>query len=140
MLQCTRYLMSKALLNFIFNKTIILRKSKIESRRQDVKILRPTDCNVIGLKLAGSFVSPFLWIKMVQAFFHSEGIQPEDQMFLISSSKTERRYGQPHEKQRQLKSQPSLKILNNNNNNNNSLHTLFFIRTKFIRMLRSKSV
>ena len=59
-----------------------------------MKILRPTNCNVIGLKLAGSFVSPILWINMVQVFFHSEGIQPEEQMFLISSIKIERRYGQ----------------------------------------------
>ena len=86
--------MSNAFLNFAFKKTIYLEKIKIESRRQDVKILRPTDCSVNGLKLAGSFVSPFLWIKVVQAFFHSEGIQTEDQMFLIISIKTERRYGQ----------------------------------------------
>ena len=59
-----------------------------------MKILRPTDSNAIFLKLAGSLVSPFLWIKMVQVSFHSEGIQPEDQMFLVSSIKTERRCGQ----------------------------------------------
>ena len=31
---------------------------------------------------------------MVQAFFYSEGMQPEDQKFFISSIKTEQRYGQ----------------------------------------------
>ena len=86
--------MSKNFLNFVFNKTINLDKVKIESRWQGVKILKPTDCNVIGLKLDGLFVSPFLWIKMVQAFFYSEGMQPEDQTVFISSIKTEQRYGQ----------------------------------------------
>ena len=51
--------MSKALLNLFSTILFILRKSKIESQRQDVKILRLNDCNVIGLKLAGSLVSPF---------------------------------------------------------------------------------
>ena len=79
--------MRKAFLNIIFNEAVDPKIVKKKSRRQDVKILRPTDCSVIGLKLDGSFVSPFLWIKMVQAFFHSEGTKPEDQTILISSVK-----------------------------------------------------
>ena len=57
-----------------------------------MKILKSTDCSVFGLKLDGWFASPFLWIKMVQAFFNSEFTQPEDQTILINSVKNERRY------------------------------------------------
>ena len=44
------------------------RKSKIEFRRADVNILSGMDSSVIGRKFAGSFGSPFLCAKTVQAF------------------------------------------------------------------------
>ena len=61
---------------------------------QEVKILRPTECSVICLTLDGSSISPFLWVNLVQALFHSGIIKPEDQKILIKSVKQERRYGQ----------------------------------------------
>ena len=53
------------------------KKKKMESRRQRVKILIGTDSRVIGLKLAGSSLFPFLCIGTVQALFHSSGILPD---------------------------------------------------------------
>ena len=52
-------------------------KANIESLTQNVRFLSETLSNVIGLKLAGSDVSPFLWIRIVHAFFHSFGIPPD---------------------------------------------------------------
>ena len=48
----------------------------MELRREDVSILSITDSKEIGLKLEGSSVLPFLWIRIVQALFHIEGIEP----------------------------------------------------------------
>ena len=52
----------------------------MESRRHEVNIFKGTNSSVIGLKLAGSSVLPFLWTKIVQAFLHSCGIVPDFQM------------------------------------------------------------
>ena len=41
-----------------------------------MKTLSGMDARVIGLKLAGLSVSPFLYIKIVQAFFHLDGTIP----------------------------------------------------------------
>ena len=65
----------------------------MESRREDVSILSITDSREIGLKLEGSSVLPFLWMRIVQAFFHSEGIEPVSQMMRIISVNRERKYG-----------------------------------------------
>ena len=65
----------------------------MESRREDVNILSITDSREIGLKLEGSSVLPFLWMRIVQAFFHVEGIEPILQMMRIISVKRERKYG-----------------------------------------------
>ncbi len=59
-----------------------------------MKTLSGIDSRVIGLKLAGSSVPPFLCINMVQAFFHSDGTTPHDQATWIISVKYERRLGQ----------------------------------------------
>ena len=45
-----------------------------------MKIFSGTDWRVIGLKFEGSSVSPFLCIKTVQAFFHSDGKYPDNQI------------------------------------------------------------
>ena len=47
------------------------------SRRQDVNILSNTDSREIGLKLEGSSELPVLWIRIVQALFHIEKIEPD---------------------------------------------------------------
>ena len=46
----------------------------MESRREDVNILSITDSIEIGLELEGSSVLPILWMRIVQVFFHIEGI------------------------------------------------------------------
>ena len=52
----------------------------MEFLRRDVKTFKGIDSKVIGRKkLEGTFVSPFLCIRMVHAFFHSVGIIPDDQ-------------------------------------------------------------
>ena len=50
--------------------------------------------SVIGRKLDGELVSPFLWIKIVQAFFHSEGMVPDSHTACIRSVKYVLRKGQ----------------------------------------------
>ena len=52
----------------------------MESRRHEVNIFTGTDSSLIGLKLAGSSVLPFLWNKVVHAFLHSFEIIPDFQM------------------------------------------------------------
>ena len=52
----------------------------MESRKQEVNIFKGTVSKVMGLKFAGSSLLPFLWTKIVQAFFHSCGIFPDVQM------------------------------------------------------------
>ena len=49
----------------------------MESRKQEVNIFKGTVSKVMGLKFAGSSLLPFLWTKIVQAFFHSCGIFPD---------------------------------------------------------------
>ena len=56
------------------------RKEYIAFRRQDVNTFKGMDSSVIGRKLEGSLVLPFLWIKMVHAFFHSVGTVPDCQV------------------------------------------------------------
>ena len=60
----------------------------------DIKILRGTDSKVIGLKFAGSSQLPFLWIRIVVAFFQTSGILPHCQTFSDTSVKYDRRWGQ----------------------------------------------
>ena len=57
---------------FVSINSFLARKEKIESRRHEVKTLRGTDSRVIGLKLAGSSLVPFLRTRTVQASFHSD--------------------------------------------------------------------
>jgi len=61
------------------NKLLIVRNLKMELRRHEVKTFNGTDCDVIGRQFAGLLVSPFIWIKIVHACFHSVEIVPEDQ-------------------------------------------------------------
>ena len=63
------------------------------SRRQDVHILSITDSREIGLKLEGSLELPFLWIRIVQAFFDTEGTEPVCQMMRMISVRRMRKYG-----------------------------------------------
>lgn len=56
-------------------------------RRHEVKTFKGTDFKVMGQKLAGSLVSSFLWIRIVQAHFHSLGTEPVDQAVRIISDK-----------------------------------------------------
>ena len=51
--------------------------------------------SVIGRKLDGELLaSPFLWIRIVQAFFHSEGMVPDSHTGRIRSVKYVLRKGQ----------------------------------------------
>ena len=50
-----------------------------------------TDSKVIGQKFDGSSVLSFLWIKIVEAFFLSDGTLPESQTTRIVSVRKERR-------------------------------------------------
>ena len=49
---------------------------------------------VMGRKLDGILSSPFLWISIVQAFFHSEGMVPDSHTARIMSVKYVLRKGQ----------------------------------------------
>ena len=42
---------------------------KIAFCKHVVNIFKETDCKLIGQKVDGIVVSPFLWIKIVQGFF-----------------------------------------------------------------------
>ena len=61
-------------------KLLDARKEYIAFRRQDVNTFKGMDSSVIGQKFEGSLVLPFLWIKMVHAFFHSVGRFPDSQI------------------------------------------------------------
>ena len=61
-------------------KLLDVRNEYIAFRRQDVNTFKGTDSRVIGRKLEGSLVLPFLWISMVHALFHSVGTVPERQV------------------------------------------------------------
>ena len=50
-------------------KLLFLTNSNRRLHNREVKILRQIGCRVIGLKLPGSFASPFLCIKIVVAAF-----------------------------------------------------------------------
>ena len=60
-------------------------KKNIELRRKEVNTLSGIVSRVIGRKLEGEFVSSFLCIRIVHAFFHSSGIDPESQTARINS-------------------------------------------------------
>ena len=62
-------------------------------RRHEVKTFKGTDCKVIGRKLAGSLAFSFLWMRIVEARFHSLGTDPVDQAVRIISDKQVRRKG-----------------------------------------------
>ena len=66
-------------------KLLAFRKENIELRRHEVNTFNGTVSRVIGRKLDGSFVSPFLWISMEHAFFYSAGTDLEDQTQRITS-------------------------------------------------------
>jgi len=63
------------------------RNANMESLKQDVNSFRGVLSRVMGLELAGSDWSPFLWISTVQAFFHSLGISPDCQIMRKTSVK-----------------------------------------------------
>ena len=68
-------------------KLLAVRKEHIALRRHDVNTFSGIDSNVIGRKFEGMLVLPFLCINIVQAFFHSVGIDPDFQTARISSVK-----------------------------------------------------
>ena len=78
---------------FFSINSFLARKEQIESRRHEVKTLRGTDSRVIGLKLAGSSLVPFLCTRTVQAFFHPDGTRPDSQTMRIISVRNVLRYG-----------------------------------------------
>ena len=55
------------------------RKEYIKLRRRNVSTFKGTVSSVISLKLEGLFASSFLWMRIVQAFFHSAGTDPDRQ-------------------------------------------------------------
>ena len=54
-------------------KLLTVRNEYIALRRQEVNTFNGMVSSVMGRKLDGVLVSPFLWISIVQAFFYSEG-------------------------------------------------------------------
>ena len=50
--------------------------------------------SVMGRKLDGVLASPFLLINTVQAFFHSEGMDPDSHTARMRSVRYDRRKGQ----------------------------------------------
>ena len=58
-----------------------------------MKTLSGTDSRVIGMKFEELSLEPFLCIKMVHAFFHSEGTRPDSQTMRIISVKNFLKYG-----------------------------------------------
>ena len=59
-----------------FNVVILFLEVVHRITKRGRKYLSITDSREIGLKLVGSSVLPFLWITIVQVFFHIEGIEP----------------------------------------------------------------
>ena len=70
------------------------RKEYIELRRHDVNIFKGMVSRVIGRKLEGLSASSFLWMRIVQALFHSAGTDPDSQTARISSVRWVLRKGQ----------------------------------------------
>ncbi len=70
------------------------RKEYIALRKQEVNTFNGMVSSVMGLKLEGILVSSFLWISIVQAFFHSEGMVPDTHTARIRSVKYVLRIGQ----------------------------------------------
>ena len=69
------------------------RKEKIESPKHEVNIFNGTVSKVVGLKFEGSSLLPFLWTRIVQAFFHSCRILPDLQTLHKILVNTVRRKG-----------------------------------------------
>jgi len=59
-----------------------------------VKTFSGIDSSLIGLKFDGIFVSPFLWINIVVAFFQTSGTEPDSHISCIISVRKVRRKGQ----------------------------------------------
>jgi hypothetical protein len=74
-------------------KLLAVRKENMALRRYEVNTFKGMDSRVIGRKLEGSFVLPFLCISTEHAFFHSAGTDFEDQTLRITSVKYVRRNG-----------------------------------------------
>ena len=64
-------------------KLLASKKVNIALRRLEVNTFSGTDWRVIGRKFSGKFVSLFLWISIVQAFFYLLRIDPESHTALI---------------------------------------------------------
>ena len=54
-----------------------MREEKIELRKNEVKIFKGTVSKGIGLMFEAPSLLPFLWTRILQAFFHSYGILPD---------------------------------------------------------------
>ena len=72
-------------------KLFAVKKANNEARRDDVNALKGTFSSVIGLKLHGSVVSPFLCMRTVHAVFYTVGILPDCQMIRNNPAIYERR-------------------------------------------------
>ena len=75
-------------------KLLRVRNEYIALRRQEVNTFNGMVSSVMGRKLDGVLVSPFLWISIVQAFFHSEGMVPHSHTARMRSVKYVLRKGQ----------------------------------------------
>ena len=86
-LKSSRKTWYKAFLNFMFN--VVVSGEEVENGITETrgKNFEGTDCKVIARKLAGSLAFSFLWIRIVQARFHSLGTDPVDQAVRIISDK-----------------------------------------------------
>ena len=74
-------------------KLFAIRKECTELRTQDVNAFKCVDLtysSVIGWKLEGSLDSPFLWIRIVQALFHSSGMSQAHSVTYGSQRKGQR--------------------------------------------------
>ena len=66
-------------------KPLAFKNTNVESRWQEVNILRGTVSSVMGLKLAGSDVLPLLCMRIVHAFFYMHRLSPDCQMMRNNS-------------------------------------------------------
>ena len=74
MFKSSRYVWNKTLLYIVFDEVISGQKRYMALRRHEKRIFS----RVIGRKLDGTLVSHLLRVNIVQAFFRSEEIEPED--------------------------------------------------------------
>ena len=75
-------------------KLLAVRKEYMALRRQEVNTFSVMLSSVMGRKLDEVLGSPFLWISIVQAFFHSEGMVPDNHTARIRSVRYDLRKGQ----------------------------------------------